>query len=297
MARRNAKIIDYTDIDEEKVKSLFRGIPQEAFWGAHEIEPDMFDLQKYVDYFSRSWAPDFYPELMLAAQSEEDGEYLALMHIAMEGRRAAIACLCTHLTGREGQDLLATLIHTGEKASLALEAETLGIPMISGICLTFGVDSANLDSVLFFRKLGFKPAEVSYAMSLDLESYKPSRNLRAIRSRLGERQIEYRHEEREGEQIWEMLIGGEKVGKFEINGIRNEMTDVGIDVEKDQRGRGLGTLLFSEGLSRIREMGVKRAELAVDGDNIPAISLYNKAGFKVDRTMLVMDKQLQPNQR
>ena len=292
MISQDITLISYPELDPDKIRDLFHKIPQEAFWGMHEIEPDMFDLAKYVDYFSKSWAPDFHPELMLAAQSEEDGEYLGLMHIVMEGKRAGISCLCTYLTGREGQDLLSNMIRNGEKASLAVGAETIGIPMISGICLTCGVDSANLDSVMFFRRLGFKPVEVFYGMSLDLTSFKPSHNLESIRSRLGDREIEYRYEKKEGEQIWEMLQDGEKVGKFEIDGIRNGMTDVGIDIEKEHRGRGLGTLLFNEGLSSIKNMGVKRAELAVDGDNLSAISLYNQAGFTVDRTFLVMDRPL-----
>ena len=292
MPREHTRIIDYSDMETDRLRDLFRRIPKEAFWGMQEIEPDMFDLRQYVDYFSKSWSPKFYPELMLAAQSEETGEYLGLMHIVLEGKRAAITCLCTDLAGEEGEELLRSMIRRGETASPGFGAEKIGIPLISGLCLTCGVDSANLDSVIFFRELGFKPVEVSYAMSLDLEHYVPPGNLEAMRSRLGERQVEYRHQEREGRQIWEMLLDGEKVGKFEINGIRNEMTDVGIDIDKRHRGRGLGTLLFSEGLSRIREMGVKRAELAVDGDNLPAIRLYSRAGFKVDRTFLVMDKPL-----
>jgi hypothetical protein len=96
----HSRIIEYSDMDTDRLRDLFRRIPKEAFWGMQEIEPDMFDLARYVDYFSKSWSPKFYPGLMLAAQSEQTGEYLGLIHIVMEGKRAAITGLCTHLQAR-----------------------------------------------------------------------------------------------------------------------------------------------------------------------------------------------------
>ena len=137
-----------------------------------EINQAKFDLVKYVDYFSNSWAPNFYPELMMAAESM-GGEYLGLLHMVKEGKRSAISCICTHLGNREGEELLSTMIREGEQRSQLLGAVKIGIPVISGKCLTFGVDSANLNSVIFYRKLGFEPVETFYGMSLDLKIFKP----------------------------------------------------------------------------------------------------------------------------
>jgi ribosomal protein S18 acetylase RimI-like enzyme len=290
MVNQDYSLIEYPNLDPEKLRDLFSKLPRESFWGTQEIDSNKFKLSEYVDYFSKSWAPNFYPELMIAAESGD--VYAGLLHMVMEDKRSAITCLCTPLRNREGKKLLSEMIREGERRSRMIRAETIGIPVISGTCLTCGVDSANLDSVMFFRKLGFKPVESFYGMSLDLTEYRPWIDQKTICPEIQNKSIEYRHEEKEDEQIWHMYLDGEKVGKFEINGIRNQRTDVGIDITKRWRGKGLGTLLFNEGLRQIQEMGVKRAELAVDGDNIPAISLYNNAGFQVDRTYFVMDKAL-----
>jgi mycothiol synthase len=49
-------------------------------------------------------------------------------------------------------------------------------------------------------------------------------------------------------------------------------------------GRGLGTVLTAAGLRHLATQGVDEVILYVDGDNDPAISVYEGLGFTTVRT-------------
>lgn len=53
-----------------------------------------------------------------------------------------------------------------------------------------------------------------------------------------------------------------------------------LAVLPDSRGKGLGELLTQNILSNFSERNVKELRLTVEPDNLPAISLYKKVGFK-----------------
>lgn len=55
---------------------------------------------------------------------------------------------------------------------------------------------------------------------------------------------------------------------------------VGIDPQ--QQGRGLGRLLTEAGLERLRQRGIPRSHLYVEGDNAAAVALYRSLGFVND---------------
>ena len=55
-----------------------------------------------------------------------------------------------------------------------------------------------------------------------------------------------------------------------------------IAVRADSRGRGIGTLLMSELISRARMFGVKYMTLEVRDNNENAIKLYKSFGFTVE---------------
>ncbi len=55
-----------------------------------------------------------------------------------------------------------------------------------------------------------------------------------------------------------------------------------IAVRADSRGRGVGTLLMSELISRARMLGVKYMTLEVRDNNENAIKLYKSFGFTVE---------------
>jgi ribosomal protein S18 acetylase RimI-like enzyme len=51
-----------------------------------------------------------------------------------------------------------------------------------------------------------------------------------------------------------------------------------MGVHIDQRGRGIGSQLLAELLTRARAAGLERVSLSVETDN-PARNLYQRAGF------------------
>lgn len=59
----------------------------------------------------------------------------------------------------------------------------------------------------------------------------------------------------------------------------------GLAVHARSRGMGLGRLLTERILKALRRRGVSRICLEVRADNLPAISLYRKLGFRDDKTM------------
>lgn len=78
------------------------------------------------------------------------------------------------------------------------------------------------------------------------------------------------------------------VGTCGINGnekrrVRHIAT-LGIAIEKDYWGLGIGRRLIESGISWCRECGITRLELGVDTDNHRAMSLYLKLGFEVEGT-------------
>ncbi|MET0839359.1 MAG: mycothiol synthase [Marmoricola sp.] len=57
-----------------------------------------------------------------------------------------------------------------------------------------------------------------------------------------------------------------------------------VAVNPKAAGRGLGTVLTIAGLEYLKGRGLDSVLLYVDGDNDPAIAVYNGQGFDVDRT-------------
>ncbi len=57
-----------------------------------------------------------------------------------------------------------------------------------------------------------------------------------------------------------------------------------VAVNPKAAGRGLGTLLTAVGLQHLRDRGLESVLLYVDGDNDPAIAVYTRQGFTVERT-------------
>jgi RimJ/RimL family protein N-acetyltransferase len=58
------------------------------------------------------------------------------------------------------------------------------------------------------------------------------------------------------------------------------VADLGLMVAQGKRRQGVGTALIEEALSWARESGVRKVELHVFPHNEPAISLYEKLGFR-----------------
>ena len=65
-------------------------------------------------------------------------------------------------------------------------------------------------------------------------------------------------------------------------GFHKVLDEAHIAVRADSRGRGIGTLLMSELISRARMLGVKYMTLEVRDNNENAIKLYKSFGFTVE---------------
>ena len=60
---------------------------------------------------------------------------------------------------------------------------------------------------------------------------------------------------------------------------QDEAEILSIAVDPKGRGRGLGEALMREAILRLRADRVEKLLLEVDGNNAPAVSLYNRLGF------------------
>ncbi len=63
-----------------------------------------------------------------------------------------------------------------------------------------------------------------------------------------------------------------------------------LGVDPDYRGRGIGRELVMAGLTRLKNRGLKVAELTVDGENRTARALYQSLGFEVQTSTLWYEK-------
>lgn len=63
--------------------------------------------------------------------------------------------------------------------------------------------------------------------------------------------------------------------------ICNDIANIGlVAVNSDYRGNGIGVQLFRSLFSHLMEQNIKSCRVVTQSDNIPALKLYNKVGFK-----------------
>ena len=81
-----------------------------------------------------------------------------------------------------------------------------------------------------------------------------------------------------------VIFNNQVIGTVDIrrgNSVRNwHVGKVGLMIDQDFRGDGLGKFLMKFILEKAKKAGMKTASLTVFSDNDIAISLYNKLGFK-----------------
>lgn len=68
---------------------------------------------------------------------------------------------------------------------------------------------------------------------------------------------------------------------------------ISLAVDPDYHARGIGSDLIAAGLDRLKEMGVKYAEVLTDQNNIAAIRAYEKNNFRVIYSSLILSQYLQ----
>ena len=83
--------------------------------------------------------------------------------------------------------------------------------------------------------------------------------------------------------LWQLIssvLSASSQTEFKIGAI--ELTYIGVG--SGQRGRGVGKKLLNAFIDASRSNGYRSVVLSVEEENSPAITLYEKAGFKVVKT-------------
>lgn len=76
---------------------------------------------------------------------------------------------------------------------------------------------------------------------------------------------------------------GEMIGEGSLSGLPRRMchrAELGITVRKNYWGQGIGSLLMKELIKYAKENGIEILNLEVRSDNVNAIHLYEKFGFR-----------------
>lgn len=83
--------------------------------------------------------------------------------------------------------------------------------------------------------------------------------------------------------VWdeEKLISLTGFHGSDLNRIKHRVS-LGISILSEYRGLGLGTYLMEHLCEKAKEFGMKKIELDVRTDNLPAIRIYEKAGFEIE---------------
>ena len=81
-------------------------------------------------------------------------------------------------------------------------------------------------------------------------------------------------------QIKIAILHGSCLCTFYHNGRANVMIIDSVEVDKNHRRKGVGTLLMQKVAELAKKHQVDSVELNVNKDNIPAKKLYEKMGFK-----------------
>lgn len=87
------------------------------------------------------------------------------------------------------------------------------------------------------------------------------------------------------------MVRGDAQGTEWCGTIQGVIDDTGagsiqnIGIVPEQRGLGLGTALIEKALAGIREWGAASATLEVTADNAGAVRLYQRLGFRRQRTI------------
>jgi len=76
--------------------------------------------------------------------------------------------------------------------------------------------------------------------------------------------------------------GGEIVGSINVQASRHGFGEIGMEVARAWRGRGVGSALMARAVAWAREQGLHKLSLSVFPHNTAGIALYEKYGFVVE---------------
>jgi ribosomal protein S18 acetylase RimI-like enzyme len=92
---------------------------------------------------------------------------------------------------------------------------------------------------------------------------------------------------------------GETITGYVILGVDNELSELfgfkwgsikQLAVDPDWWGKGVGSKLVEEGLNHLKKMGVKQVDVFTAQNNIAAIKVYEKNGFKIIHSGVVLSQ-------
>jgi [ribosomal protein S18]-alanine N-acetyltransferase len=75
------------------------------------------------------------------------------------------------------------------------------------------------------------------------------------------------------------VAGSQFVGFIHVEPSRHGFGEIGMLVHRDWRGRGVGSALLRDAVSRARDQGLHKLSLEVFAHNTAAIALYRRCGF------------------
>lgn len=94
------------------------------------------------------------------------------------------------------------------------------------------------------------------------------------------------HESVNGNLAFDNIIAitnGEIVGFTTLQKRTNEICEIGlVAIDSDQRGKGIGSRLIQEAVNRCITKDFKVLKVSTQETNIPALRLYQKAGFEIE---------------
>ena len=82
--------------------------------------------------------------------------------------------------------------------------------------------------------------------------------------------------------VWQLISSVLSTSQTELEKDTVELTYIGVS--STERGRGVGKKLLNSFIEASRSKGYRSVVLSVEKENLPAISLYEKEGFKVVST-------------
>jgi RimJ/RimL family protein N-acetyltransferase len=280
---KNIVVRSLREVEKRRFFEFARSLPDRDFWGkkGRFLKGDFQGFHGFFQYIK-----PFQPKCVLVAEEENKlvGFVVAVYNAEWISELAerygydvdkrayilGIACL------QKRMDVLNALVNELTSCFSGHGVKSVEYPTLGNVCLTTGTDvltAENVDALMMFREAGFRISECYYSMKLELERY-----TRDVQHPLKEGQFRFK------ERGIDIVREKEVLGNISWDPIAHGETSVGISITPTSRGRHLGTALMGEALRRLKFDGAKVVELGVDGNNLPALKLYRKFGFKVSTT-------------
>jgi len=188
-----------------------------------------------------------------------------------------------------GREIVAELIADGESSFWAHG----DLPAAAALARSAGLTAQR--TLLVLRLTMVDAPDVDRALAgITLRSYQPSDadtiiaiNARAFANHPEQGSMDRADFERRTASDWFEPTGlfvAERDGRIvgfhwtKIEGGIGEVYVIGIDPEA--QGSGLGKALTARGIRHMYDQGLRIVDLYVEGDNVPALALYKKLGFK-----------------